>query len=248
MRKRCTSDTTRLSASASDSSCTSLDWLTVSKKRSRSIDATHTLPASAWRLTARSASWADLPGRKPYESGWNPGSKMGTSCCATACWTMRSMAVGMPSSLTFPLSLLGISTRLTGLGRYLPLSILSVSASWLASSQAGSSATPMPSTPPAPPFLTTRSHAACMFSREQMRSSRYSVLPTCIASSSSSSVLHASVGASGYSRGSAPAIPGWPSKSIRSCLPSSARMVFLSDSLRLGSALRGRRRRYYGLC
>ena len=168
---------------------------------------------------------------------------MGTSCCATACWTMRSTAVGMPSSLTFPLSLLGISTRLTGSGRYLPLSILSVSASWLASSQAGSSATPMPSTPPAPPFLTTRSHAACMFSREQMRSSRSSVLPTCIASSSSSSVLHASVGASGYSRGSAPALPGWPSNSIRSCLPSSARMVFLSDSLRLGSALpRGRPR------
>ena len=92
-----------------------------------------------------------------------------------------------------------------------------------------------------------------MLSREHMRSSRSPVLPT-YASSSSASLPRARVGASGSSRGSAPALPGWPSPHASSyenrpgCLPSSARMVSLSDSLRLGSALPRGRRGYYGLC
>ena len=87
----------------------------MSKNLSRSIEATHTLPAFASAATARMASWAERPGRKPKLLSWKVGSNIGASACATACCTIRSTAVGMPSSLTLP-SPFGISARLTGLG------------------------------------------------------------------------------------------------------------------------------------
>ena len=44
---------------------------------------------------------------------------MGCSTCSSACWIKRSVTVGMPSSRSPP-SGLGIVTRRTGLGRYVP--------------------------------------------------------------------------------------------------------------------------------
>ena len=128
-RKRCTSDTTRPSGMESDRSCTSLDWLTVSKKRSRSMDAAQTLPASASAFAARSASCAERFGLNPKLRSENLGSYIGVSCWTIACCTSLSTTVGIPSLRVFPLSSLGISTLRTGIGLYLPASSLPMSAS-----------------------------------------------------------------------------------------------------------------------
>ncbi len=65
------------------------------------------------------ACLADLPGLYPYESGWKIGSSIGSIRLLTTVWQTRSATVGIPNFLTPPV-FLGISTCLTGGGKYDP--------------------------------------------------------------------------------------------------------------------------------
>src|SRR5271157_4057881 len=70
-------------------------------------------------LVTAIACFADRPGRYPYESGWNIGSRIGSMARLTTVCAMRSDTVGMPSFLVPPFAF-GISTCLTGGGKYDP--------------------------------------------------------------------------------------------------------------------------------
>ena len=63
-----------------------------------------------------SASWAERPGRYPYESSWKTGSTLGSRYERTTTWAIRSATVGTPSILEEP-SFFGISTARTGGGK-----------------------------------------------------------------------------------------------------------------------------------
>src|SRR6516162_8551748 len=65
------------------------------------------------------ACFAERPGRYPYESGWNIGSRIGSMACLTTVCAMRSETVGIPSFLVPPFAF-GISTCFTGGGKYDP--------------------------------------------------------------------------------------------------------------------------------
>ena len=67
------------------------------------------------RIHCAIAVSAERFGRNPFEFSLNFASQIGSMTCKTHCWTMRSMIVGIPSGLIFPLGF-GISTRLTGRG------------------------------------------------------------------------------------------------------------------------------------
>ena len=73
------------------------------------------------RRAARTAWWADRPGRNPNDDPGKPGSKMGVSTCAIAWQISLSRQVGTPSKRSPPPGL-GITTRRTGDGRYVPAS------------------------------------------------------------------------------------------------------------------------------
>jgi len=86
-----------------------------------------------------------------------------------ACWISRSCTVGIPNCLTPP-SGLGISTCLTGLGRYFPLSRASRTSNQCAFRWPRSSFTPILSIPAAPLLLSTRFNAVSMFPRSNIAS------------------------------------------------------------------------------
>src|SRR5450759_1398842 len=65
------------------------------------------------------ACLADFPGRYPYESAWNIGSRIGLMRSLTAVCPTRSATVGTPN-LRIPPVAFGISTCLTGGGKYDP--------------------------------------------------------------------------------------------------------------------------------
>ena len=97
--------------------------------------------------------------------------------CSRDCWIKRSSTVGMPN-LRCPPPGFGISTRFTGLGRYLPVSsfvLILGQCFWRCS---GSSATVIPSTPGAPRFCFTLSRATIRFSR---LNTRPHISPSCYA-------------------------------------------------------------------
>src|ERR1017187_3323890 len=70
-------------------------------------------------LVTATACFADLPGRYPYESAWNFGSRIGSIARLTTVCPTRSDTVGIPSFLVPPFAF-GISTCLTGGGKYDP--------------------------------------------------------------------------------------------------------------------------------
>src|SRR6516164_3875680 len=70
-------------------------------------------------LVTAIACFAERPGRYPYESGWNIGSRIGSMARLTTVCAMRSDTVGIPSFLVPPFAF-GISTCLTGGGKYDP--------------------------------------------------------------------------------------------------------------------------------
>ena len=73
------------------------------------------------RLATLTAWWADRPGRNPNDDPEKPGSKIGVSTCAIAWQISLSRQVGTPSKRSPPPGL-GITTRRTGDGRYVPAS------------------------------------------------------------------------------------------------------------------------------
>ena len=87
----------------------------MSKNFRMSISSTQSFRQHRSRQTP-SASWADRPGRYPYESGWNTGSTDGSRYERTTTWAIRSATVGTPSTLRPP-SFFGISTARTGGGK-----------------------------------------------------------------------------------------------------------------------------------
>ncbi len=56
------------------------------------MSATHSRPSAMHRRAARTAWWADRPGRNPNEGPEKNGSKIGVSTCAIACWISRPRA------------------------------------------------------------------------------------------------------------------------------------------------------------
>src|SRR5947209_2914840 len=70
-------------------------------------------------LVTATACFAERPGRYPYESGWKSGSSIGSMMRLTTVCAIRSETVGMPS-LRVPPFAFGISTCLTGGGKYDP--------------------------------------------------------------------------------------------------------------------------------
>ena len=86
------------------------------------------------------------------------------------CWMTRSTAVGIPSFRFLPFSL-GISTRRTGCGRYLPSTMDSRISLPLSLRYCRSSSTFIPSTPPAPLFRLTRLYARFRFPASTILSS-----------------------------------------------------------------------------
>src|SRR6266851_2716402 len=88
---------------------------------------------------------------------------MACSTCNSICCIHRSSTVGMPRSLTPPLGL-GISTRRTGLGTYVPARSLARMASQCLRTWSRSSCVLMPSMPGAPPLRVTASQATVALS------------------------------------------------------------------------------------
>jgi hypothetical protein len=88
-----------------------------------------------------------------------------------ACWIRRSTTVGIPSRRTPP-SGLGISTRRTGRGLYVPPRSSSLIHTQCSMSQGLRSAVSIPSIPAAPLFLRTCFSASCMFCCDSTRSIR----------------------------------------------------------------------------
>lgn len=91
------------------------------------------------------------------------GSKMGCSTCSSACWIQRSVTVRMQSSRSPP-SGLGIATRRTGLGRYVPDNRCSRIARHAVRRCATVWSMCRPSPPAAPLLARTRLIARCRFS------------------------------------------------------------------------------------
>ena len=113
------------------------------------------------------------PGLNPKLDSENAGSKIGDRIWAMACWISRSRTVGMPSGRVPPFAL-GISTRLTGEGWYLP--VKSACRIWVHRGLvcSGNCSMETPSTPGAPWLAFTRFQASAMFSLDRIRSSRFS--------------------------------------------------------------------------
>lgn len=104
----------------------SLLWFTVSKNFLRSGSTTHMYPSFTCSIALRTASRQLLFGRKPKLISLKSFSYSSLSTSPTACWTNRSMTVGIPNGLCSPLSF-GMYTRLIGKGRYSPCRIIAVS-------------------------------------------------------------------------------------------------------------------------
>ena len=88
---------------------------TVSKNFRMSRSTTQSFRQHRSRQTPN-ASWAERPGRYPYESRWNTGSTSGSRYERTTVWAIRCATVGTPSTLEEP-SRFGISTARTGGGK-----------------------------------------------------------------------------------------------------------------------------------
>ena len=107
---------------------------------------------------------------------------MGVSTCAIACWISLSRQVGTPSKRSPPPGL-GITTRRTGEGRYVPASRACRTGAQCSRSHGTSSSVVMPSTPGAPPLALTRLNARPRFSGESIRSHKLTSRPGMTASS-----------------------------------------------------------------
>lgn len=133
------------------------------------------LPSFTLACTCLIAWCALRPGLKPKLESENVGSKIGVSTWAMACWTTRSVTVGIPSS-RLPPSGLGISTLRTACGVYRPPSICARSAGQCSRAWAGKSSMVTPSMPGAPLLAFTRCHARARLSLASTACSRSSVM------------------------------------------------------------------------
>ncbi len=140
-----------------------MSWFTRSKNWVMSKSTTQLCPARTYPWAARTASWALRPGRNPWLHGLNFRSKTGCSTCKSICCIHRSCTVGIPSRRVPPWGL-GISTRRTGLGTYVPLSSLQRMLSQCLRTWSRNCVTVIPSIPGAPALLFTARHAAVAFS------------------------------------------------------------------------------------
>jgi hypothetical protein len=96
-------------------------------------------------------------------------SKIGSMTIFVAACTTRSRTVGIPSGLFVP-SVFGIYRRRTGCGRYRPvLRLCCISRRSVSTPRCSIIASVSPSTPAAPRFLLTRSHASERTSPSQIR-------------------------------------------------------------------------------
>src|SRR6185436_1705035 len=103
---------------------------------------------------------------------------MDCSFCNNICCIHRSSTVGMPSSLTPPLGL-GISTRLTGLGTYVPACSFKRMLSQCLRTWSRSCVVVIPSMPGAPALRVTASQAAVAFSFATISSISSSCITFC---------------------------------------------------------------------
>ena len=147
------------------------------------------------RRATLTAWWADRPGRNPNDDPEKSGSKMGVSTCAIACWISLSRQVGTPSKRSPPPGL-GITTRRTGEGRYVPASRACRTGAQCSRSHGTSSSVVMPSTPGAPPLALTRLNARPRFSGESIRSHKLTSRPGMTASSGAPACRYAPPGCS----------------------------------------------------
>src|SRR4051812_17069515 len=105
------------------------------------------------------ACLADFPGRYPYESAWNTGSRIGSMRSLTAVCATRSATVGTPNFRTPPVAL-GISTCFTGGGKYDPDDIRFQSLYKFLDRSCSNIAMVAPSMPAAPRLALTRWYAS----------------------------------------------------------------------------------------
>ena len=140
-----------------------MSWLTRSKNFSRSTSTTTRQPACTYCCASNTAPCALRPGRKPWLCSLNVGSMSGCSTCSSACWINLSTTVGIPSSRIPPPGL-GMPTRRTGSGRYLPSSNRLRMSGHACLRYSPVSCTVRPSTPALPLLAFTRFHARAMFS------------------------------------------------------------------------------------
>ena len=111
-------------------------------------------PSFTCSIALRTASRQLLFGRKPKLISLKSFSYSSLSTSATACWTNRSMTVGIPNGLCSPLSF-GMYTRLIGKGRYSPCRIIAVSFPGFSKKYSFNSSVFMPSTPGEPLLACT---------------------------------------------------------------------------------------------
>src|SRR3989442_1475435 len=135
-----------------------------------SISTTYRCRRPPRRRIASSASVALFFGRKPYEQVLKSASKIGSTTTLAAACTTRSRTVGIPNGRCVP-SVFGMYCRLTGCGQYMPVrrrcctprrNVSTPSCSIIDSVS--------PSTPAAPLFALTLSHASARTSLRQIRS------------------------------------------------------------------------------
>src|SRR5215472_4981871 len=136
-----------------------------------SASTTHHPRNRTWS-TARTACAALRLGRNPYDWFWKFASKTGSITIRHACWTIRSRTVGIPRGRWRP-SGLGMYTRSTGWGWYLPAFRSAASTSRNSATPCRSTSSRLtPSTPALPPLVFTSCQARHSTSGRSMRSYR----------------------------------------------------------------------------
>ncbi len=105
-----TSASTRLSPIRTRTRCNSAECEISSKHALISPSTIHSYERLVKRWISAIASWARRSGRKPYENGWNPASKIGSSTSLRAAWTTRSRTAAMPKRRRLVLPGFGIVT------------------------------------------------------------------------------------------------------------------------------------------
>src|SRR6266487_4364089 len=148
----------------------SFSWSMVSKNLWMSISTTYRCRRPPRRRIASSASVALFFGRKPYEQVLKSASKIGSTTTLAAACTTRSRTVGIPNGRCVP-SVFGMYCRLTGCGQYMPVRRrCCISRRNVSTPSCSIIDSVSPSTPAAPLFALTRSHASARTSLRQIRS------------------------------------------------------------------------------
>src|SRR5487761_172086 len=134
-------------------------WSTESKNFCTSRSRTHAFFQHRSRHFSTAIS-GDRPGRYPSESSWKIDSIRGSSCRATTVCAILSATVGTPRIRVPPPCGFGISTALTGGGKYVPEDIRFQILYRLFLRSDSKSSMDCPSTPAAPLFFLTLLYAS----------------------------------------------------------------------------------------